>query len=378
MTDKTNALPVKRQVFDWSNGYAVWLPERIAPVRRVGYTLRDLARRGLMDEETVNAFFAETGLADFAWRMLWANEGCKLEAESVEDMVRRATGVLVFLHGWDGSGEIWEDLPALAVKADPCLIALVPDINGFGGTPFQEAVPPLDRCDPRAAMQAVERWIDLLGLRSAPKAKQRRPFVFVGHSMGGAALFFMDDSKWERAELGRIAVAPALLLNDRSRRRFYRTLGSGIMLTRSNDWIDRLAENVLAPRIINALAGHGSERVHAEHRRIYRSTPEGVVAQTFAAMGRLEAHFEQTEWPFFHVFLGHRDRLVGLQQTLDLLEEINFQPDQIRVALGDHYFFSIGRKAKRHAQNRAMLLEDILALMNELRAEQGKGNHRKK
>jgi len=351
----------------WSSGFTAWLPERVSPVRRVGYTLRDLARRGLLDAEAVEAFCQETYLADFAWRLLWADADPRPDGESLAYALAQAEGVVVFVHGWDGNGDIWEDMPAQVLKKNPRLIALVPDVNGFGGTPFVTHTPPLDRCGPPAVMASLERWIDLLDLRGVLADGRLRPFTFVGHSMGGAALFFLDDSHWQPHEVGRIAAAPALLLNDRQRRRFYKTLSTGIHLSRLNDFIDRLAENVIAPRMIEALASGGSERVRAEHHRIYRVTPEGVVARTFAALGRLEAHFDQDEWPHFVVFLAHRDRLVGLQNTLELLESIHFHPAQIRLVLGDHYFFSVGCQASLHAQNRAMLIAEIMAMHRALR-----------
>lgn len=355
----------------WAGSYTAWLPERIIPVRRVGYTLRDLSRRGLLDAAAVDAFTAETLLDDFAWRVLWADEDSRHDAESVGEALRSAEGVLVFIHGWDGSGEIWEDLPALALAANPRLVALVPDVNGFGGSPFADPQPPIGKCNPPALIAAVERWIDLLGIRAPAGSERVRPFVFIGHSMGGAALFFLDESRWRLGEAGRIAAAPALLLNDRQRRRFYRTLGAGIQLTRINEFIDRLAENVLAPRLIDALAGWGSEAVLAEHHRVFRTTPEGVIARTFAAMGLLDVSLEPRTWPHFHVFLAHRDRLVGLQPTLDLLEEIHFNPAQIRLALGDHYFFSLGGHPDLHERNRALLLKDILAMVRRLQTSTG-------
>jgi pimeloyl-ACP methyl ester carboxylesterase len=357
---------------DWASGFTAWLPERIQPVRRVGYTLMDLAHRGLLDEGEVTAFAQDTGLSDFAWRLLWADLDDRPDSESIAETLCHAAGVLVFVHGWDGSGEIWEDLPAMAIARNPGLVALVPDVNGFGGSPFASDTPSPEQCNPPAIMRSIERWLALLSLRAGVSAP-KRPFVFVGHSMGGAALFFLDEEQWNPNEVGRIAAAPALLLNDRDRQRFYKALGVGIQLSGINPLIDRVAEDLIAPRIIDALAGWGSERVRAEHQRIYRSTPEGVIARTFAAMGQLTANFHQESWPNFTVFLGHKDRLVGLMPTLDLLQEMKFGPSQVRIALGDHYFFSVGSRADLHVQNRTLLLEEILAMHARLSAPQAEG-----
>jgi pimeloyl-ACP methyl ester carboxylesterase len=358
------------RVPEWVSGYTAFLPERGPSVRGVGYTLRDLHRRGLVDDQAFVAFREETLLDDFAWRLLWVDEDGHPDAESIGSAVRFAEGIVVFIHGWDGSGAIWEDLPALTLDRNPRLLALVPDVNGFGGSPFSTDMPPIEKCDPPALIRAVELWFDLLGVRSPQGAERVRPFVFVGHSMGGAALFFLDADLWRPGEVGRIAAAPALLANDRQRQRFYRTLGAGIQLSSLSNITDRLAENVLAPRLIEALAGWGSERVIAEHHRIYKTTPEGIIARTFAAMGLLDMDFDGDEWPHFHVFLAHKDRLVGLMPALELLEELNFHPAQLRVVLGDHYFFSLGERADLHARNRDLLLRDILDLHADLLAQQ--------
>lgn len=356
----------------WAGGYALSLPERSTSIKRVTYSLRDLVRRGLISPTAVDAFTERTLLGDVAWRLLWAHDDDLPEQQSLADRLCSARGILVFLHGWDGSGDIWEDIPALALAQSPDLIALVPDINGFGGTPFVMPRPPIERCNPPGAMAAVEQWLKLIRLHPYTIRQwgdlPPRPVVFVGHSMGGAALFFIDESEWLPGELGRVAASPALLLNDRQRQTFYRALGAGIQLSGVNDIIDRLAENVIAPRVIDVLAGWGSEAVRAEHYRIYRDTPESIIARTFAAMGMLDVSFDGETWDDFIVYLAHKDRLVGVQPALELLESLHFDPAQIRLALGDHYFFSLGSRAALHARNRTLLLEDISAMVRSLQA----------
>jgi pimeloyl-ACP methyl ester carboxylesterase len=347
----------------WPSGYAAWLPERIPPIRRVGYTLVDLMRRSLIPAKVVETFQRETLLADAAWRLLWADTDAKPDAESVADALRSAEGIVLFIHGWAGSGDIWEDLPAMVVQRNPRLVVLIPDVNGFGGTPFSTPVPPIDKCNPPANMRAIELWLDILGIRARPGWPQRRPIILVGHSMGGATLFFLNDKHWKPGEVGRIALAPALLMNDRQRQVFYRTVGTGIRLTGLSDGLDWLVEHFIAPRFIQTVAGSGSAKVRAQHQRVFDSTPEGVIAQTFAAMGQLDAHFSQADWPDFVAFLGEKDLLVGLKPTADLLASMRFQPDQIRQVTGDHYFFSVGGRADaQHIQNRDMLIDEILSM----------------
>ena len=362
MGDNLSSHGYQERAVEWASAFAAGRPRQPNPVRRADYTLHDLARRGAIAGQALRAFTDETLLADFAWRLVWYDPGPRPDAKSAVAAVDSASGFVVLVHGWDGSGEVWEDLPALLVRQNPRLVALVPDVNGFGGTPFTTDLPPLDKCNPPAVMVAVERWLDMIGLRPRPGNGRVRPFVFVGHSMGGAALFFLDESGWPAGWVGRIAAAPALLMNDRQRRGLYRALGAGIHLSGLNNLLDRVAENLIAPRLIDVLAGWGSEHVRAEHHRVYKNTPEGVVARTFTALGRLDVDLARASWPDFVVYLAHHDRLVGFQPTLELLEAIHFSPDQIRTVQGDHYFFSVGRRPDWHAPNRERLLGDVLAM----------------
>jgi len=342
-------------------------------VMRATYSLSGLVERGHLSLSTLADFRQATALADLSWRVMWASDevASRPGEEQLAERAANARGVVVFIHGWDGSGEIWEDLPGMVLAENPDLIALVPDVNGFGGTPFAEETPEYEQCSPPAAMQALERWINLLDLRGPSGTSGPRPFTFVGHSMGGAALFFLEDDNWGPQEVGRVAAAPALLLKDSLRQSFYKALGVGIMLSAFSDLLDWIQESFFAPRIIEAFAGWASDFVKAEHQRIYELTPEAVIARTFAAMGRLEATFDKDRWRHFRVFLAHRDRLVGLVETLELLEELNFEPHQLRVCLGDHYFFSVGEVQPRlHALNREMLKNEILALHAHLLAQQ--------
>jgi len=69
------------------------------------------------------------------------------------------------------------------------------------------------------------------------------------------------------------------------------------------------------------------------------------------------------DWNNVFVMLGHKDRLVALNPTLNLLEQMVLMSENIQVVLGDHYFFSVGRQSLRlHPSNREALLRHILRL----------------
>ncbi|RLC70121.1 MAG: hypothetical protein DRI81_19535 [Chloroflexi bacterium] len=330
------------------------------------YSLDKLVQAGLIGSRRAAHFRAQTGLADFAWRVFWSKKTFKRKRYA--DAMRRARGFVVFMHGWDGSHAIWEQIPALVCAANPRLVALAPDLNGFGGSPFANDLPTVKSCDPAANMAAVEQWIELLNLRSSRRATCRwRNIILVGHSMSGAALFYLNESRYRPHEVARLAVAPALLIKDTLRKNFYKALGVSIWAGSTSDMLGWLKTR-LAPSIVEMLIGAASQIAKDEHARVFNSTPKGVLAQTFFAMGAIPRQVKPRIWRHFQVVLGHKDRLVGVKPMLDLLEELGFTSDQVRVLLGDHYLFSVSNQSRRlHLRNREIVIDKILALHQECR-----------
>ncbi len=351
----------------WAAGPRRLLQEGESEDRHAVYSLNRLAEAGLLNPQKVRQFLQATGLADFSWQATWSARGGRDAGEALA----RAEGCVVLIHGWDGSHTIWEDLPARICLDNPRLFVLAPDVNGFGGSPFVEELPPPQACDPAALMRAVEGWVELLGLRSDARAQRRyRVITFVGHSMGGAAIFYLDEDRWRPHEVARLALAPALLLNDLLRKQFYKALGVGIWAGATTSTLDWLKDR-LAPPLIEALIGDASQAVKNEHLRVFRNTPRGVLAQTFYAMGAVPHAVRQRRRSHFQVVLAHRDRLVGVGPMLQLLEELGFTSQDIRVMLGDHYFFSSGLRSRRlHSLNRDLVIRQILDLHRECRQAQ--------
>jgi pimeloyl-ACP methyl ester carboxylesterase len=360
----------RRGKWDWVEGYETSRQEGQDGVVGLSFDLSTLVEKGYLGKRVFTRFKEATGLADFAWRVVYSRRswGGPIARKKI---LGRAQGFVVFIHGWDGSGEIWESLPAMVCRENPRLVAFVLDVNGFGGSPFvpEEAeMPEVARCSPEACMRAVEKWIETMKLRGRKGTK--RIFTFVGHSMGGAALFYMDDKDWAEDRYARCAVAPALLCNDVLRRGFYVGLGASIGAGRQYALLDTVKE-MLAPRLINELISGASEAVKAEHLRIFEKTSKGTLAQTFYALGQAEKPGQRRWWKNFRVILGHKDRLVGVAPMLNLLEDLGFRTENIRVVLGDHYLFSSGLKTRRsHGENRDILLEEILQLHEGCRAGQ--------
>jgi pimeloyl-ACP methyl ester carboxylesterase len=251
-------------------------------------------------------------------------------------------------------------------QANPRLVCLAPDVNGFGGSPFVEAeMPSLELCGPRGVMRAVELWLDLLRLHRP--SRQQQVFTFVGHSMSGAALFHKTTKGWEADRYSLLALAPAMLHKDTVKQAFYRTLGLGIGAGLQYEFLDRFKDR-LAMQVMELLAADASRAVKKEHARIFERAAKGTIAQTFFALGLAEEIPPPRDWSNVFVILAHKDRLVALGPTLDLLESMGLASQNIQVMLGDHYFFSVSQQSRRlHAFNRTEVLRHILRLHDERR-----------
>jgi pimeloyl-ACP methyl ester carboxylesterase len=335
--------------------------DTIPGVSSASFALSTLADRGLLTTRQLADFQDVTGMADLAWRAFWSKSALGKAGDNYRSLMRRTQGFVVFMHGWGGSNDVWEHLPALTCAANPRLVALAPDLNGFGGSPFLAEVPVVEQCDASAVMQSVVYWVNMLKLRSSVRAQRRRRVItFVGHSAGGAAPFYFQEQGWHENEFARCAVAPLLLVDDQLRQRFYQALGVG-------RWVDHTPANGLKTRltlrIIERLIGDVSKRIRDEHERIFKTTPPGTLAQTLYAIGASPHAVEAKPWRNFRVILAHDDRLVDVSQMLQLLDDLRFASNQVQVVWGNHYLFSVSNQRHRiHLRNREIVLGEILHL----------------
>jgi pimeloyl-ACP methyl ester carboxylesterase len=325
------------------------------------FALSTLADRGLLTTRQLADFQDLTGMADLSWRAFW-NKSALAEAKgNYRSLMRRTQGFVIFMHGWGGSGNVWDHLPALTCAANVRLVALAPDLNGFGGSPFLAESPAVEQCGPAAVMQSVVHWVEMLKLRSSPRARRRRRVItFVGHSVGGAAPFYLQERGWHENEFARCAVAPVLLLDDDLRREFYQALGIG-------RWANGKLLNGLKTRltslVVENLVGDVSQAIRDEHLRIFKKTPLGTLAQTLYAVGAFPNGLEAKRWRNFRVILAHDDRLVGVSQMLQLLDDLSFASNQVQVVWGSHFLFSVSNRLHRvHLRNREIVLGEILHL----------------
>jgi len=349
---------------NWITGYIRRSAGRYTNTYVAEYKLSALIQKGLIDVVEAEAFLAESGLIDFHWEITWP-EDFEMPDEMLTDRIANVDGYVVFVHGWTGNFHIWEELPSMVVQSNRQLVSIAIDHNGFGDSAFEDKTPPLDTCNPPAAMRTLQRWIDLMKLRRQPGVPRNKVINFVGHSMGGATLFYLNPIIWNYGEVTRLALAPALLLEDEEHRLFYTTLGMGIGILERLP-IFEIVERFIKPRTLEILAAGASDEVKALHEVQYNATARGITGATFMAMGRLKNYEIARDFSTMKVMLGHRDPLVGLINMMDLLQKMEFPAANIHVVPGTHYMFSVGHEtpmnAYQHAQNRELVVGDILSL----------------
>jgi len=306
-------------------------------------------------------FQQQTGLANMYWHAIYYQwpgfDG------SLPEILLRADGYVFFMHGWTGSHRIWENLPIQLAGKHKNIVCFNLDVNGFGQSSFISDTPTPEQCSPASLMKTIEAWIHLTGLWPTPPQRKRKPFyLFVGHSMSGAALFFKDTTGWANETYGMVALAPTLFYNDAQRKTFFKTVGVSIGLPSFS-----AVKNMLAPHVIDLFGSGASSQVKNEHLRIYNQTPFGTMAQTLYALGIPTALPQRANWRHFKVLLGNKDRIVGLDNILDLLETLDFNPVQLHVALGDHYFFSYDKGSpENHNHNRKLFFSELLEFCYQL------------
>jgi len=366
-------MTIGKSSLTWARGYNRRAPGPIPNTQTAFYKMTDVLAKNVLDPNIGRAVLNDSGLLDLVWQVTWA-EDYENPDEELEPRFYDAEGYVIFIHGWTGNHTIWEELPGMIVKANRRLVAIAVDHNGFGDSRFMVESPSLDSCCPPSAMATMDRWVNALKLRRQPGDPNRKVINFVGHSMGGAALFYLNPIRWDYGEETRYAIAPALLMNDTVHKTFFNAMGIGISI------VDKLrifepVENLIKPNMVQAVCEGSSEYVKQAHTKQYDETPRGTTAATFRAMGLLQNWEIPHKWDTFRVMLGHKDTLVGLTPMMDMLSAMEVPAGHVRVVAGSHYMFSVGQDtAFQHAQNRELALDDILELHARAYDQQKTGN----
>ena len=356
----------RRHHLEWVLGYTSREPGSLPYTWTATYHLTKLIEDGYIPPDEGYEFLEDANLQEFKWEITWP-EDYETSDEELVSRIDQVQGYGIFIHGWTGNHSIWEELPGMLVMSNRRMVAIAVDHNGFGETTFNTNTPSVDDCNPPAAMRTLENWINLIKIRRQPGEVTIKTINLIGHSMGGATLFYLNPINWRDGEVTRYALAPALLLEDEQFRLFYTTLGIGIgILQRISAF--KVFERMIKPTMLRTLCGGATQDVQDIHNYQYNETARGVTGATFVAMGRL-ADFEiARNWEFMRVMLGHRDRLVGLTGMMDLLSSLEFPAANLRVVSGSHYMFSVGTETPEnafiHAQARELVVDDVLMLHN--------------
>jgi serine/threonine protein kinase len=176
---------------------------------RGDYRLRELASCGRLEPERVARFLDGAGLADLGFSIYASSP--RLGELSDPDLLARVAEVIVLVHGSTSSRNVWRLLAPSLCRDNALSLVLVPDLHGYGETPFAAAKPSREHLALRSNAQNVLGLCRLLGLVDLPT-------VLVGHSMGAMSLLTLDDSDVD-AQVARVLINPMYIEHDARLRR---------------------------------------------------------------------------------------------------------------------------------------------------------------
>jgi len=225
-----------RSHFAWCSG-PVSTARVSHDVARAEYTLHGLEAQGLVAAGTADAFRQRTGYSGFGWS-LYAHR-TRLGPVSESGVLARASEVVVLIHGTLCSRDVWQHIAAKVCRDDPQAVVLAPDVLGSGDSPFDEAAPD-DRLTPRALVESLVDWLDLLGIRELPT-------VLCGHSAAATSLLTVSDELLgERTS--RIAVTPVFPEHDPAMRMGLHALALALETAARGRWMRRWIGEALLVR----------------------------------------------------------------------------------------------------------------------------------
>ncbi len=218
-------------------------------IARADYQLADLEAAGALPPAACAAFRRDTGYADFGFS-LYGNVA-RIGALTDPAALARATELVVLMHGFMGNRTVWRHVAAAICRDNAQAIALVPDLNGFGTSPF-EGAPAAHHLTAPALTHAVVRWLELLGVRDLPT-------VLVGHSMSATHLLAASDDQLG-TRTARVAMNPVFPAVDPAYRRRVEAL---LIATRVVGTVRPLARHLVARGIRRD--GRAKDLADAEH-----------------------------------------------------------------------------------------------------------------
>lgn len=184
-------------VFEWASGHHA-LQRFGDHILRADYRLSDLVELGLLDASAVEAFYEATGCADYAWSVYARDE--RLGSIEEPAAFARAKQSVVLLHGLFTTGDLWQDVAVGIARDNGMMVALAPDLPGFGKSKLGGKLPP-GTLEPAGLVRTMNLWLELIGIDDTPTA-------VVGHSYSAAALMCARESQLGKG-VHRICITPA-------------------------------------------------------------------------------------------------------------------------------------------------------------------------
>ncbi len=319
-----------------------------------------LAGQSLLASPTALAEFQQTtGLADFYWEVSYYQEP---NTESpLAQVLAEVDGFVIFLHGWCGSHLIWEDLPIRLIEQYPRLVCLNLDISGFAQALYLDTSNKTEYARIDNMMASIEYWLGAIGLWPSTYRQQKPFYLFVGHSMGGGMLFYKNQPNWQNEIYGCYLMSPSMYYHDLKRSLFYRLVATAILIPYTG-----LIKILSSHGVVWVAMNEASQLVKREHTQNFKNSSLRTLKNTLDGIGKSPPP-PRTDWSQFKVVLGNRDVLVSPKHMLNFVEQLGFKPDQIRVTMGDHYFFSYDETSPiTHKHNRQTVLTDLITFCRQL------------
>jgi pimeloyl-ACP methyl ester carboxylesterase len=196
--------------FGWLAG--AHTTEQVGPdLERADFRLRDLAAKGFVDAAAVDELLDRAGIGELGFAAWGATH--RLGALTAPSALAAASDVVILLHGWGHTREVWSLIARTLCRDNARAIVLAPDLHGFGEAAFTRTPRP-EQAGTAAMMRVVDDWRRLLGLATIPTA-------LVGHSMTGLAVLGLGDAA-AGVHVTRIAINPTLVSYDPALRRTLR------------------------------------------------------------------------------------------------------------------------------------------------------------
>jgi len=310
-----------RTQFGWATAPAK--VQRVShDIARADYSVRALARAGVLTETHVDRFLAEIGYRDFGWS-LYAHES-RLGSVSDSGVLARASDLVVLAHGTLCTRAVWTHVAVAICRDNPRAVVLTPDHLGSGESALVASAGAAHLA-PQAIVRTFQAWLELLSVRDLPT-------VLVGHSAAAVALLSVpDEALGERTS--RVAVTPVYPFAYRAMRLqlalaalLLATLGRVLAVKR---WLGRVG--LRSPETRGYTESERTSMLQQFHQ---------VPARPMAALTREVAHARPESADRLDrcvIVIGQDDPLTPAWRALDALAKLGFPGRSIyRIASGGH------------------------------------------